>query len=139
MRTKRILPDEQMRLIIECRQSGLSDYQWCRMNDIPPSTFYTWISRLRKIGMTIPESSGPAKRPSVSLQEVVKVNLLPDSVSMPAPVHTEQNTLIEADLAAKELPAVEILIGNATIRFYNSTNKSLVETTLKCMGGALLC
>lgn len=40
MRSKRISADEQFQLIMECRRSGLSDYQWCQMNDINPGTFY---------------------------------------------------------------------------------------------------
>ena len=28
MRSKRIPPEEQYRLIVECRQSGLTDHQW---------------------------------------------------------------------------------------------------------------
>ena len=54
MRAKRISSDEQFRLIMECRQSGLSDYQWCQANEINPGTFYNWVSRLRKQGMDIP-------------------------------------------------------------------------------------
>ena len=29
MRSKRIPTEEQYRLIMECRQSGLTDHQWC--------------------------------------------------------------------------------------------------------------
>lgn len=135
MKSKRVSTDEQLRLIMECRQSGLSDHQWCLVNDINPSTFYNWINRNRKCGMEIPMSSDNAKNTSTPLQEVVKVNLLPDSKSIAAPMQVEQDTYIIPNLAARELPAVEILIGNATIRFFNSTDKSLIETTLECMGG----
>ena len=31
---------EQIRLINECRQSGMTDADWCRENDIAVSTFY---------------------------------------------------------------------------------------------------
>ncbi|WP_170866784.1 hypothetical protein [Anaerocolumna jejuensis] len=41
------------------------------------------------------------------------------------------------NLANDISPAVEIRIGNATIRFFNGTEHNLVETTLKCLGGAL--
>ena len=58
------------------------------------------------------------------LQEVVKVNLIPKSTSIPAPMQVEQNICIDTELATRVLPAVEILIGNATIRFFNSTDKS---------------
>ena len=46
---KRIVrKDEQMKLIMECRQSGLSDYQWCQRQDINVGTFYNWVSKLAK-------------------------------------------------------------------------------------------
>lgn len=135
MRSKRLSNDEQFRLIMECRRSGLPDYQWCQMNDINPATFYNWVSRLRKSGMSIPVASNQEKKTPTPLQEVVKVNLISDSASVPAPMQVEQNTCIVTDLATRELPTVEILLGNATIRFFNYTDKSLIETTLRCIGG----
>ena len=36
---------EQIRLINECRQSGMTDVDWRRENNIAASTFYNWISR----------------------------------------------------------------------------------------------
>ena len=133
MRSKRVTADEQFSLIMECRKSGLSDYRWCQLRGIRPGTFYNWISRLRKRGMAIPTSSDQVKKTSAPLQEVVKVNLIQDSASMPAPLKVEQNTCIVP------MPTVEILIGNTTIRFFNNTDKDLIETTLKCMGGVMLC
>ena len=37
MRAKRVSKSEQFQLILECRQSGLTDVQWCRENNIKPS------------------------------------------------------------------------------------------------------
>lgn len=48
MNTQRRTADEQYQLIMECRSSGLSDYQWCTEHDINPGTFYNWVKRLRK-------------------------------------------------------------------------------------------
>ena len=48
MNTQRRTADEQYQLIMECRNSGLSDYQWCTEHDINPGTFYNWVKRLRK-------------------------------------------------------------------------------------------
>ena len=48
MRSKRIPTEEQYRLIMECRQSGLTDHQWCVEHDIKPGTFYNWVKRLRQ-------------------------------------------------------------------------------------------
>ncbi|MFV0538390.1 MAG: hypothetical protein ACK5M3_13640 [Dysgonomonas sp.] len=84
-------------------------------------------------------SSDHVKNTSTPLQEVVKVDLVHDSKSVPAPMQTGQNTCMLPNLATRELPAVEILIGNVTIRFFNSSDKSLIETTLGCVGGIMLC
>ena len=51
MRRPRTSPEEQYRLVMDCRQSGLFDARWCEENGIQPSTFYNWVTRLRKKGM----------------------------------------------------------------------------------------
>ncbi len=53
MRSKRIPAEEQYRLIMECRQSGLTDHQWCVEHDIKPGTFYNWVKRLRQKGCVV--------------------------------------------------------------------------------------
>jgi transposase-like protein len=67
--------DEQIKLIMECRQSGLSDYQWCARNDINPGTFYNWVSKLHKSGYTFSDSSNKSNAIAVT-QEVVKVDMV---------------------------------------------------------------
>ena len=47
-RKARVPMAEQIKLINECRQSGMTDADWCRENDIVVSTFYNWVSRCRK-------------------------------------------------------------------------------------------
>lgn len=42
-RKTRVPMVEQIRLINECRQSGMTDADWCRENDIAVSTFYNWV------------------------------------------------------------------------------------------------
>lgn len=59
MRRARVSAEEQYKLIMECRRSGLSDHQWCLNNDIKPGTFYNWVNRLRKKGCSnIPAVAG---------------------------------------------------------------------------------
>ena len=48
MRRSRTSPSEQYRLVMDCRQSGLSDARWCEEHGIQASTFYNWVTRLRK-------------------------------------------------------------------------------------------
>ena len=52
MKAKRVNREEQLKLIMECRSSGLSDYQWCEAHGIHAGTFYNWVSKLRKAGVT---------------------------------------------------------------------------------------
>ena len=135
MRAKRISSDEQLKLITECRQSGLSDYQWCQANDINPGTFYNWISRLRKRGMTIPVSTTTTEPTEAGSQEVVKVELIPDHGSMPERPIPNDCPVNDAAAIPQKDPVVEILFGNSTIRFFRGVDKELVEVMLQCLEG----
>lgn len=73
--SKRVCKEEQIRLIMECRKSGLSDKQWCEHNGIHPDNFYNWESKLRKSGYTFPESEAKSNA-TPTMQEVVKVDLI---------------------------------------------------------------
>ena len=73
MRAARITSAEQLRLIMECKSSDLTDYEWCLRNDIKPGTFYNWVKRLRQKGCTeIPDALHGHIRKK---QEVVKIEL----------------------------------------------------------------
>lgn len=48
MNTRLLTQEERFELVMECRSSGLSDYQWCQEKGINPGTFYNWIARFRK-------------------------------------------------------------------------------------------
>ena len=84
MRALRIPADEQFRLIMECRASGLTDHEWCMQNGIRPGTFYNWVKRLRKNGCTdIPKSAGGHAH---GRQEVVRIELAPPEPNGQNPV-----------------------------------------------------
>ena len=65
MRSKRTTPEEQLRLITECHQSGLTDYEWCQQHNIKVSTFYAWVHRLKQSG----EIDIPAVIPTIVRKE----------------------------------------------------------------------
>ena len=52
--------DEWMDLVIQCRQSGLTDAAWCNKYGISPSCFYNAVTRLQKKACQIPEPAGKA-------------------------------------------------------------------------------
>ena len=127
---KRVCKDDQIQLIMECRQSGLSDYQWCKQNGIHPGNFYNWVSKVRKQGYSFPDSQ--SKLTAVpNIQEVVKVGLIQPQDSSPK---MEQNvSLIEqADSLAV---ATELLVGGVTLRLFNGADEKLIQSTLRCLGG----
>lgn len=112
---KRIVrKDEQIKLIMECCQSGFSDYQWCQQQDINFGTFYNWVCKLRKVGYTIPDSKSKSEG-AVVVQDVVKVNLVSEDMSSSI---IEQNT---RPLAVASIPSVaaELVDGNVTRRLFN--------------------
>ena len=131
MQKRIVRKDEQIKLIMECRQSGLSDYQWCQKQGINAGTFYNWVSKLRKSGYTIPDSNSKTEG-AVVAQDVVKVNLVNEEMSSSV---IEQNT---RPLAVASTPSVaaELVVGNVTLRLFNGADQNLIRCAMQCMGGA---
>ena len=105
MRSKKIPAKEQYRLIMECRQSGLTDHQWCVEHDIKPGTFYNWVKRLRQKGcmdIDIPASTGRSCYAPES-QEVVRIDFHDTDMfscqqpSNTIPASAERNSLSVTD------------------------------------------
>ena len=130
MRSKRIPAEEQYRLIMECRQSGLTDHQWCVEHDIKPGTFYNWVKRLRQKGcVDLPASTGRTYCAPES-QEVVRVDFH-DTDPIPCeqplnviPAATERNNLSVAE-------PMKLSIGSFHLTIPNGTDPQLLAQTLR--------
>lgn len=128
--SKRVCKDDQIRLIMECRQSGLSDYQWCKQNGIHPGNFYNWVSKLRKRGYSFPDSE--AKSNAVpNIQEVVKIDLIQPQDSS---LKVDHNVSLVEQTDSSTV-AAELLVGGVTLRLFNGTDEKLIQSTLRCLGG----
>ena len=121
MNSNGVRKPEQIKLIMECRQSGLFDYQWCQKQGINPGTFYNWISKLRKAGYTIPDPAGKVSAAPV-MQEVVKLNVAEGGISAPAMM--EQNTSHSA-LPGVPCIAAEIECRNIRVRIFNGADAAV--------------
>ena len=78
-RKTRVPMVEQIRLINECRQSGMTDADWCRENDIAVSTFYNWVSRCRKTAADqIPAANYGHLEVPRPKQDVVPIDIVPE-------------------------------------------------------------
>ena len=114
---------------MECRQSGLSDHQWCLEHDINPETFYNWVRRFRKQACEFPAPTGKDRFQAIH-QEVVKMEIIPDqSTDLYEPSSTEDIAEI-----TKPVAAMELQIGQAVLRISNQTDPRLLEQTLKLIG-----
>ena len=114
---------------IICRQSGLSDHQWCLEHDINPGTFYNWVRRFRKQACEFPAPAGKDRFQAVH-QEVVKMEIIPDHPSD----FFEQPSMEDSVEITKPVAAMELQIGKAVLRISNQTDPRLLEQTLKLLG-----
>ena len=122
MRTSRVSAEDQYRLIIKCRRSGLSDQQWCMNHDIKPGTFYNWVKRLRQRGyQDIPAAAGRTIGKSIQ-QEVVRIE------RNQAPAMQLTDTSLEHLSASMELS-----IGNLRLKIPNGTDLMLLSHTIKVL------
>lgn len=134
MQAKRVTKNQQLQYIIECRTSGLTDYQWCKEHGIHPGTFYNWVSKLKKAGcQDIPDPLPPLARPPKK-QEIVRLEVAPEEIMVDnLPKEMEQNACLLNEPTKDSV--VEVILPNATIRFVNSTDTILFDKTLNYLGG----
>ena len=123
--------EEMLQLITQCRQSGLSDAEWCSQHSINISTFYGWVARLRRDACDLPAPSYGHTRTESPKQEVVRVEMLPDH---PEPAVLQQQTGT-ADRNIDNSHTIEIEMNNIRIRLTNEADPSLVMQTLRALQG----
>ena len=131
---------EQLALINECRKSGLTDADWCREHQIPPSTFYSWVSRCRKA------MAGQMERPhygntdnTKEKQAVVPVNIVDEraetettlkAIAEPVP-YREHSARINLDNSY----TIEIILNHAAVRINNDADPVLLKKTVSILAG----
>lgn len=122
--------EEWYRLIMDCRESGLSDARFCRANDIPTSTFCSAIKRLRQKAFAIPEPASNVDIYDLTLpkQDVVKVDIVQD-------VQPPRETIMVPDTAPHldNSHMIEIKMGDISISLCNGADPVLVSKTLSLL------
>ena len=125
-RKTRVPMVEQIRLINECRQSGMTDADWCRENDIAVSTFYNWVSRLRKEACCeIPESISKVEPAPSPAQDVVRFNFNPKA-ERPESMFPVQPALGNPSRISELSARIEISLGGATFRIANGADPAIL-------------
>ena len=126
MKTQRRTADEQYQLIMECRSSGLSDYQWCTEHNINPGTFYNWVKRLRKKLVMISPATGRGDYKPALKPDVVKLEVIPDHQNPGIP--TVESTMLPLE---EPCPAIEVMLGTVSIKISNDVDRSCCHRSLK--------
>lgn len=133
MANKRLNLQEKFRIITECRQSGLSDQQWCLEHGIKPSTFYNWVSKLRKLpDLEIPESKSKLEYLLTSKQDVVPLEIISEEHFCGTMIQTQTSF---TDTVSDSSHTIEVTMGEFKIRFTNSIDPNLLEATFRCLKG----
>ena len=128
MNTRNLTEQERYELVLECRRSGLTDYQWLEEHGIRRSTFYKWIHNFRENGYPdIPRPMRQHTHHKPQLQEVVKVDVVPER-------GRRASESLQAEAAE---PVMEIICGQTVIRLTNAVDPGLLRTLLAGLGGAL--
>lgn len=131
MQAQRRTAQEQYQLILECRSSGLSDYQWCMEHDIKPGTFYNWVKRLRKKACyEIPPATGRENYKPVLQQDVVKVEVIPEDTE--TVLHDPKGQILTG---TKIQPTIEIQTDTACIKISNDIDSLLLLQVLRSVTG----
>lgn len=102
-----------LKLITQCRSSGLTDRQWCMENGIPVSTFYYHVRALRKKACVVPEAVDAAAQK----QEVVPIPLW----------EMEQHT---SDTAALHMPSICLEMQGIRIQIHEQAGADVIRNTL---------
>ena len=105
--------DHWLKLITQCRSSGLTDRQWCIENGIPVSTFYYHVRTLRKKACEIPE----AVDADAQKQEVVQIPLW----------EMEQHT---SDTVALYKPSICLEMQGIRIEIHEQAGADAIRNTL---------
>lgn len=121
----------------EYRNSGLSDYQWCKKHGIHPGTFYNWVTRLRKKTCSeIPESISKAEPSPAPVQEVSRLDFN-YKVKNSELMFLCQPALTILSRFADVSAMIEISLGNTAIRIANRTDPAILNRVLSLVKGTV--
>ena len=141
MRSKRTSSNEQLRLITECHQSGLTNYEWCQQHNINLSTFYAWIYRLKQSGkIDIPAVIPTVVRKEPEQPDIVKIKIEGERqiATVPKPVLTPEQPAetLPAMQTQSGYPVMEIIISDVHLRVTNDVNPVLLAETIRLLRSA---
>ena len=132
--------EERLRIIHECRKSGLTANEWCRQHGLRWNTYHTWVTRLTKKGLL----ETAATVPTVMIHEpdppdIVKVDIGRRDIQ---PVGYEASSIwqeeIDPGLEGKAA-VMEINVAGIWIKATNQVNPQILAEVIRLIGGIQGC
>ena len=127
-RAPRRSDEEWHQIILAARASGLSDFEYCRDNSIPTSTFYRALARLRQQACELPARSERLE----CKQEVVPINISELPISREDRLHPVSHVVDEPSPASFEA-TMRITFGGGTLELTNQADTALVASILSML------
>ena len=126
MRAKAVTAGEQNSLIMECRASGMTDYQWCIAHNIKPGTFYNWVKRLRQSGNK--DIPAPASNKEPARQDIVEIHLGKPSAVPASGMLSDAFT--GTSPISSQPPVLELAMAGAVLQIPQGTAPALLKQVL---------
>ena len=135
-RTPRRSQEEWIQLIMECRNSGMTDRTWCERHGILVSSFYNAVKRLRKKACDIPYVSN--KKPyaldlTAQKQEAVQIDLYLETILNQTVLAPQVTSVPHIDNSH----TIELMLGDVSLKVSNSADPVLLQQIIRMLRPAL--
>lgn len=120
--------EEWHQIILAARASGLSDFEYCRNNNIPSSTFYRALARLRQQACELPARSEKLE----CKQEVVPINISELPNSREDQMHAVSH-VVDEPLSVSFEATMRITFGGGTLELTNQADTALIASILRML------
>ncbi len=123
---------EWLRLIMECRNSGMTDRAWCEQHGILVSSFYNAVKRLRRKSCDIPYVSN--KKPyaldlTSNKQEAVQIDICQETISAPEVPAPQIASVPHID----NPHTIELMMGDVSLKVSNSADPVLLQQIIRML------
>ena len=114
-----------LRVIHECRTSGLTNRAWCEQNGISLKNYYYWIAKIRKLAV----EDIPRKQYGVSLP--LPCNTEPDE--MKSSGFEEVHLPVSTQVRSGGSPDAVIRVKDISLEVFEHTSDSLLRRLMKAV------
>lgn len=131
-RAPRRSQEEWLQLIMECRNSGMTDRTWCEQHGILVSSFYNAVKRLRRKSCDIPYASN--KKPyaldlTSKKQEAVRIDIYPETIPDPKVPVPQVTSVPHIDNSH----TIELMLGDVSLKASNSADPVLLQQIIRIL------